>query len=101
MSTEQDELIQRLHSATAKMPWHEMQRSFAQGRTLYVAGELDLIAVATALVNDDSAYMEPLIEAETVRAVSDDEAQVWHEEDKSVWAVVVPPYVLIQPVEED
>lgn len=96
MSQEQDELMLRLNAETAIIQWSELQRQFAQGRTLYVDSVLDLVQVAKAIVEDNSAYMEPLVVEERVRAVLDDEAQVWLEEDKSVWAVVVPPYVLVQ-----
>lgn len=96
MSQEQDELMLRLNAETAMIQWSELQRQFAQGRTLYVDSALDLVGVAKAIIEDDSAYMEPLVSAERVRAVLDDEAQAWLKEEKSVWAVVVPPYVLVQ-----
>lgn len=96
MSQEQDELMLRLNAETAMIQWSELQRQFAQGRTLYVDSTLDLVGVAKAIIEDDSAYMEPLVSAERVRAVLDDEAQAWLKEEKSVWAVVVPPYVLVQ-----
>src|SRR5690625_2173875 len=97
MALEQDELTLRLNAETATIAWSELQRQFAQGRTLYVAPELDLVAVAKAIVEDNSAYMEPLVAQEAVRAVLDEEAQQWLAQDASVWAVVVPPYVLVQP----
>ncbi len=100
MALEQDELTLRLNAETATIAWSELQRQFAQGRTLYVAPELDLVAVAKAIIEDHSAYMEPLVAKESVRAVLDDEAQTWLAEDKAVWAVVVPPYVLVQPTQE-
>lgn len=96
MNQEQDELMLRLNAETATIQWSELQRQFAQGRTLSVDAALDLVEVAKAIIEDDSAYMEPLVSTEQVRAVLDHEAQVWLEEDKSVWAVVVPPYVLVQ-----
>lgn len=92
-----DELTARLNTSTATIGWHELQRSFAQGRTLYVAPELDLIVVAKAIVEDNKSMMEPLIAEETVRAVLDDESRQWLEQEQMVWAVVVPPYVLVQP----
>lgn len=101
MALEQDELTLRLNAETATIAWSELQRQFAQGRTLYVAAELDLVAVAKAIIKDDSIYMEPLVAQESVRAVLDDEAQAWLAEDKAVWAVVVPPYVLVQPKQEE
>ena len=51
---EQDlELIRgKLVSETAKMPWTDLQRFFANGSTLYVSPELDLIDVAFAFQRD-------------------------------------------------
>lgn len=100
MSTELDDITQHLNSATAKIAWAEMQRSFAQGRTLYVAASLDLLQVAKAMVQDDKEQVAPWIDAELITSVADEQSAAWLAEDAIVWAVVVPPYVLVQPVVE-
>jgi len=98
MTSEFDEITQHLNSSTAKIPWAEMQRSFAQGRALQVAVSLDLLQVAKALVEDDKNQVAPWVEAEQIATVSAEQSLAWLEADALVWAVVVPPYVLVQPV---
>lgn len=98
MANEFDEVTQHLNSATAKIPWVEMQRSFAQGRALQVAEHLDLLQVAKALVEDDKEQVEPWVAAEHIVTVSAEQSLTWLEADALVWAVVVPPYVLVQAV---
>ncbi|MFT7528954.1 MAG: hypothetical protein ACI9LY_004122 [Arenicella sp.] len=95
---EQDlELIRgKLVSETAKMPWSELQRFFANGSTLYVAPELDLIDVAFAFQRDLADQVKPWLDQALVATVSTDQAKEWFEQDSLLWTVVVKPWVLIQ-----
>jgi hypothetical protein len=95
---EQDlELIRgKLVSETAKMPWSELQRFFANGSTLYVAPELDLIDVAFAFQRDLADQVKLWLDQALVATVSTDQAKEWFEKDALLWTVVVKPWVLIQ-----
>ena len=91
------ELIRgKINSETAKIPWQELQRFFASGKTLYVNNKLDLVDVAYAFHEDDSQQVEAWVESEQVSAVTDQQAKYWAENDSLVWAVVVKPWVLVQ-----
>lgn len=98
LDIEQDlELIRaKLVSETAKMPWTDLQRFFANGSTLFVATELDLIDVAFAFQQDQAGMVKPWLEQALVAPVSIDQAKAWIEQDKLLWTVVVKPWVLIQ-----
>ena len=65
---------------------------------IYVSHTLDLIEVATVLVEDDKSKMKAWMDEELVANVSDEQAKVWHESDVTVWAVVIKPWVLVQPI---
>jgi hypothetical protein len=95
---EQDlELIRgKLVSETAKMPWTDLQRFFANGSTLYVSPELDLIDVAFAFQRDLANQVKPWLDQALVAPVSTDQAKVWFEQDSLLWTVVVKPWVLLQ-----
>lgn len=41
-----------IHQETAKIPWHDLQRFFASGKTLHVHRGLDLVDVALAMHED-------------------------------------------------
>ncbi len=89
----------KIVSETARIPWKELQRFFASGRTLYVKSNLDLVEVATAFHHDNAEQVEQWINSEQVLAVSTDQAKSWIDENSSVWAVVIKPWVLIQNTE--
>jgi hypothetical protein len=95
---EQDlELIRgKLISETAKMPWTDLQRFFANGSTLYVSPELDLIDVAFAFQRDLAVQVKPWLDQALVATVSTEQAKEWFEQDSLLWTVVVKPWVLLQ-----
>lgn len=83
------------------MLWVELQRFFASGNALYIAPGLDLIDVAADFSLDDSATLKPLIEAGKMAPVTDMQALEWYENEALMWAVVVAPWVLVQPLENN
>ena len=89
-----------INSETAQIPWLELQRFFAQGKVMSVSEKLDLVDVACALQQDDVAAVSAWAESGQVAPVSDDQARVWVEAGASVWAVVVKPWVLVQPADD-
>lgn len=91
---DKDELVRE----TAKIPWQELQRFFANGSTVYVAPELDLIEVALCVCDDNKSRIEQWMETGQVGNVTDKQAIKWLEDDLLVWSVVVKPLVLVQPV---
>ncbi len=91
------ELIQaKINSETARIPWHDLQRFFAAGKTLYLTAELDLVKVAYAFHQDHTEQVDTWINQEKIIAVSTAQAKDWIENHSQVWAVVVKPWVLVQ-----
>lgn len=87
----------RINSETAQIPWRDLQRFFAAGKVMLVAAELDLVDVAFAIQQDDIEQVKLWTELGHVVLVSDDLARSWIGDDASLWAVVVKPWVLVQP----
>ena len=98
MSTKEDtsELIARLNGETAKIQWHQLQKHYASGSVIAVAIGFDLIKVAIALHQDDTAQIKQWLAQELVTEVTDLQAQRWYNENTLVWALVIPPFVLVQ-----
>ncbi|SMB90615.1 hypothetical protein SAMN05660772_01570 [Pasteurella testudinis DSM 23072] len=88
-----------LNQQTAKIHWHELQPHFARGKVLYLDPSLDLIEVAQAMLQDNSAYIAELIERRQVYAVTAAQALQFYQYNQLMWAVVLAPWVLAQPVE--
>jgi len=98
--TNQD--LQGIHRAkvnmeTSRIAWKELQRFFASGVALAVSTELDLVEVAFQISEDNKAQVEQWVNAGQLGKVTDEQALAWFETDAEVWAVVVSPYVLVQP----
>jgi hypothetical protein len=92
-----DDLLQaKVNLETAPIAWSELQRFFASGTAVYVAPELDLTRVATAMAQDNAAQIKHWMDANQVQPVSDPQAEQWCRDDATVWAVVVKPWVVVQ-----
>lgn len=98
-SSETDaELTQRLNGETAKIEWHQLQKHYASGNVLLINQDYDLIKVAMAMHRDDTEQIKQWLEKSVVAEVSDSQAQSWYDEDSLVWALVIPPFILVQEV---
>lgn len=88
-----------INTETAKIPWKDLQRFFASGKTLLVKSELDLVEVAFSFQQDNTEQVEQWLANNQLESVSTEQAKNWYEQDSLVWAVVVKPWVLIQAVD--
>ncbi|KGQ70416.1 hypothetical protein A1D23_00980 [Chelonobacter oris] len=89
-----------LNQQTAKIHWHELQPHFARGKVLYIDPDLDLLEVAQAMVQDNSRYIAALIAQKRLYAVTETQARQFYQDNQLMWAVVLAPWVLAQPVAE-
>lgn len=90
----------KLNLETAQIGWKELQRYFASGVALAVAADLDLVEVAFQMSQDNKVQILHWMEAGKFGKVSDEQAQGWLVTDEVLWAVVVSPWVLVQPVRQ-
>ena len=96
LTQRRDRLFAEYLSQTARIPWRDLQTYYAGGSVVYVAAELDLVDVAVQLGLDNTAAFEQWIAAGTVAPVSDEQALLWYESERELWAVVAAPWVLVQ-----
>jgi hypothetical protein len=87
----------KVNLETSRIAWKELQRFFAGGTAIYVSNELDLVEVAFQISEDNQAQVAQWLSSGRVGKVTDEQALAWFEADAEVWAVVVSPYVLVQP----
>jgi len=99
----EQENIQRekINGETAKIAWRELQRFFAQGTTIAIAPDLDLVEVGVQMACDNHAQLETWMKVGLVGPVSDAQAGEWFEANALMWSLVVRPWVLVQPVPQD
>jgi hypothetical protein len=98
MNEAEDILRAKLNAETAKLAWRELERHFARGVVIKVAGDLDLVEVALSMARDDRAAIEGWLADGRIARASAEDAQTWHTEQSRFWAVVAAPWVLIQEV---
>ena len=83
-------------SQTARINWHDLQTYYAHGSVVAVSAELDLVEVAVQLGLDNTDQFQDWIAEHKVTAVHDEQARAWYEANQELWAVVAPPWVLVQ-----
>ncbi|WP_295405394.1 DUF2288 domain-containing protein [uncultured Thiocystis sp.] len=92
---EEDDRCQ-LNQETARIPWRDLQRFFAQGKVIWVRDSLDLIEIALLIARDDARMIDAEMAQGSIVPVPDRQARHWFETNASLWAVVVKPWVLVQ-----
>lgn len=96
-----NDIEQKINLETAQIHWHELQRFFASGNAIAVDPTLDLTHVAAQIVADNAAQIKAWMDAGLVDAVKDTQAQSWYGQNTLVWAVVIKPWVLVQPIAKE
>lgn len=90
-------LYTKLLGETARIDWPALERFFAQGKLLWVAHALDLVAVAEAIANDDHARVTAwLASGEVARMPAEVAADIVARQPQELWAVVVSPWICVQ-----
>ncbi|MGG1943998.1 DUF2288 domain-containing protein [Trinickia sp. NRRL B-1857] len=89
-------LYLKLLAETAQIAWPELERFFARGMLLLVARDMDLVTVATAIAEDDSAQVTGWLSAGLVQRMQAQTAADFAARDPNLWAVVVSPWVCVQ-----
>ena len=94
------ELEQHINLETAQIPWRDLQRFFASGNAIAVDPTLNLTHVAAQIAADNAHQLKQWMDSGSVDVVKDTQALQWYESDALVWAVVIKPWVLVQPLLE-
>ena len=96
-SSQQDIYRAKVNLETAQIAWKELQRFFASGAAIHVSNELDLVEVAFQMSQDNAELIQLWMVSGKLGRVTDEQAAAWFAMDALVWAVVVSPWVLVQP----
>jgi hypothetical protein len=89
-------LRDEFHQQTAHIPWHDLQTYYARGSVIHVGADLNLVDVAVQLGMDNTKQFEAWISGGQIAPVTEEQAQAWFDDNPSLWAVVAPPWVLVQ-----
>lgn len=95
-SRDDDALYADLVGQTARIEWSELERFFAKGQVVRVDAGVDLVEVAMALVRDRTEPFRAWRDAGQVAVLDTDTARRWADGAATLWAVVTPPWILVQ-----
>ena len=87
-----------LNLETAKIAWKDLEVHFASGNVINVSPELDLIDVAMVITKDESEQLKAWTDQRLIDSVTDQQAKIFHDTQATVWAVVIKPWILVQPI---
>ena len=91
-----DDLRDRLNLETGKISWSELEKYYAGGNVMAVCKGADLIEIAIAFHEDKRSRVESWLSDNTLFEIDDQLALKWHDTDAKHWAVVIPPFILVQ-----
>src|SRR5690554_5294391 len=89
-------LYAELVGQTAKVDWSELERFFAKGQVIHIASSLDLVDVAMAMIRDRSDLVVAWQAARDLASLEISTARRWAGGEPTLWAVVTPPWILVQ-----
>ena len=96
-STDEEALLRaEYHNQTARINWHDLQTWYARGSVISVDRAMNLVEAGVQLGLDNTAQFEQWIGEGSVAPVTGEQALAWHEVNQELWAVVAPPWVLVQ-----
>lgn len=91
---------EKLAKYTGDVDWSYLKPHFDSGALLYVDSTLDLTTVGEAFSNDESGKVQAWLKTGDLVKPSEPHAVHWEESGARFMALVVSPFVLIQPLQE-
>ncbi len=89
----------KLEKYTGEVGWKYLKSHFEAGALVYVDPSLELTEVGAAFASDDSGRVKKWRGKGDIVTPSAPHAEYWDESSAVFRALVVSPFVLIQPVE--
>lgn len=88
---------EKLEKYTGVVDWQYLKPHFDAGVLIYVDPALSITEVGQALADDNKGKIQAWLKSGDLVKPSDPHAQWWQENPQSFTALVVSPFVLMQP----
>ncbi len=92
--------LEKLEKYTGEVSWDYLESHYKAGALLFVDPSLDLVKVGKAFADDDTDAVASWKQSGDIIVPSTPHAMYWEEKGEKFLALVVSPFVLIQPVSE-
>jgi len=90
----------KLEKYTGEVEWEYLKKPYETGSVLYVDPSLDLTEVGRAFSEDDTESVKTWRSKGDIIQPGPPHAEYWESEQARFLALVVTPFVLIQPLEK-
>ena len=91
---------EKLEKYTGVVDWEYLKPHFDSGALIYVDAILSITEVGLAVAEDDKKKIEAWLKSGDLVKPSGPHAKWWAENPQEFTALVVSPFVLMQPVED-
>jgi hypothetical protein len=92
-----EELRQHLANEVHRVDWRPLSPHAKRGGLVLVDPRLDIVEVALAVAQDDSARVQQWMQSQQLARPSDEQMESWRDETEERFTVIiVQPYVLAQ-----
>ena len=92
---------EKLKKYTGVVDWEYLKPHYKSGALIYVDPCLKITEVGTAVSNDDKKQIEVWLKSGDLVKPSDLHEEWWEENPQDFTALVVSPFVLMQPVQKE
>lgn len=92
---------EQLEKYTGEVRWEYLKPHFETGNLVWVSPDLDLINVGKAFSDDESNRVASWKQQGLILIPSEPHAKFWEESSALFRALVVSPFVLMQPLDEN
>ena len=89
---------EKLEKYTGVVDWQYLKPHFDSGALIYVDPTLSITEVGQALTDDDKEKVQTWLKSGDLVKPSEPHARWWQENQESFTALVVTPFVLMQPL---
>ncbi len=100
LGSDPDSPLEKLEKYTGEVDWSYLKRHYQNGALVWVDPELSLTEVGHAISIDDADRVKAWRKSGDLITPSAPHAVHWEESEARFLALVVSPFVLIQPVED-
>lgn len=89
--------LEKLAKYTGDVTWSYLKPHYESGALLYLDPSQDITVVGKALADDDKEAIQSLLKSGDLVKPSAPHAAYWEESNPTFTALVVSPFVLVQP----
>ena len=101
VNSEEVTTTEKLEKYTGEVRWSYLKPHFEAGSLIWISPELTITEAGKAITDDESGRVESWKKEGLVLIPSQPHADYWESIDAAFCALVVSPFVLVQPLEDE